>query len=168
MSGCWIALLLLVGAEASLACECSYSPLTEEKAKSAPYVFAFKILSMNIGEEQNGRAVGAISVLENFRGDGRQFKTLEVQVGGCCGTALVVGKVYFGFTSKEGPAFVANAGTVLDFPAPHAATALNEFARKAIRKLVDGSEGIPQSIWLNSQRRLNVNQTWLCGDEYDS
>ena len=164
-SSFWLALLLLVVAEASVACECSYSPLTEQKAKSASNAFAFKILSMNVGEEQHGRVVGAISVLENFRGDGRQYKTLEVQVGGCCGTALVVGKVYFGFTSASGPVFVANSGTVLEFSVPHAATALHEFTRKGIRKLLEGTESIPQSIWLDSQRKLAVDQTWLCSDE---
>lgn len=164
-SSCWLALLLLVVAESSLACECSYSPLSEAKAKSAANVFAFKILSMNAAQEQTGRVTGVIAVLENFRGGGRQYKTLDVQVGGCCGTALVVGKVYFGFANTAGPVFVANSGTVLDFSVPHGATALHEFTRNAVRKHLEGTESIPQAIWLDSQRKLAVDQTWLCSGD---
>ena len=105
----WLWLLFAPGL--ALGCQCSYTPLNDDTARSAQSVFVFQLTDATLREDPLGRNHGPLvkagfRVIEVLSGPEPNV-TIEYPTSWCCGARLNVGHFYAAFlTRSEGSALV--------------------------------------------------------------
>jgi hypothetical protein len=99
-------LSLLFFAQPIVACSCDSEEISDQQFKNAKNIFLFRIRSIHVIEGknvpiENGIAVGAIRVVENYKGTAH-YSSFQYSTSYCCGSKFQVGEYYLAILDKDG------------------------------------------------------------------
>ncbi len=103
----------------TLACTCSFNPLSTESIQSASNIFVFRIMSAKVRNETVQNPImqeveAKIKVIDRIHGAQHLYSGIHFSTSWCCGSRLDVGRYYVAFISDEGPEFLAHNGNIID------------------------------------------------------
>lgn len=153
LSGLIVACATLLAAPAS-ACECRYSPLDTDGARSADHVFVFQIVDARMLDEVYVEA--AIKVLQPLHGNAAQFRHARYTTRMCCGSRFDIGHIYIAFVHGDGSFFDANSGSVGDITEfDHDSD--SELIRR-VRSMLAGKATLAETLGTTTFRRIDQVQ----------
>lgn len=153
LSSMIVAFATLLAAPAS-ACECRFSALDTEGARSADHVFVFRIVEARMLDEVYVEA--GIKVLQTLHGDATSFRAARYTTRMCCGSRFDIGHVYIAFVHGDGRSFDANSGSVGDVTdLDHGPD--SELIRR-VRSLLAGKATLAETLGTAAFDRINQVQ----------
>jgi hypothetical protein len=119
MSKIILIFFVLFFAETIIACECDIPEISDQEFKDAKNIFLFRVRSTQIIEGkdtpiENGMAVGAIRIVENYKGTAH-YSSIQYSTSYCCGSKFEIGNYYLAVVDKDGKLFRASPTNTIHF-----------------------------------------------------
>ena len=131
-----VAAVFLLASCCVSACQCGFSLLGNDEAKSATEIFVFRLVSATADANDSdpisgGKVSATIQIVDVLRGN-PHFNRMRYSTSLCCGSRIDVGQYFVAFTSDSGMEFSANTGNLMNFGEQYASSAPNAQRLRAV------------------------------------